>query len=399
MTTSLRLRMKRLAETALPGTFSFYQRLFPTSSILLILPVVFVTITVPQGVKILMRQDIADRIPYGIRIEKPYQIRGEMQMKPYAVGVDVGGTSVKLGLFTAEGEVRKKWEIPTRKEEKGCHILPDIARSIRDTLDEEGIPLASVEGAGLGVPGAVLADGTVNKAVNLGWDVLPAAEELSGMLDGIRVRAANDANAAALGEMWKGGGSGYRNVVLLTLGTGVGGGIILDGRIWAGTNGAGGEVGHIPVNPEETECCGCGNRGCLEQYVSASGIARMARMRLAADETASTLRNSARVTARTVFDAAKAGDALALELVEDFGRILGRACATVAAVVDPEAFVIGGGVSHAGRIVLDVTEKYYRQYAFHASRDAQFRLAELYNDAGIYGAVKLVLQSAADAQE
>ena len=312
-------------------------------------------------------------------------------MKPYAAGVDVGGTTVKLGLFTAEGDIVKKWEIVTRKEENGRFILSDIAASLKMTLESEKLSLDDLCGVGIGVPGAVLENGTVNRAVNLGWGVYPAEQELSGLLGGIRVRVANDANVAALGEMWKGGGEGCRNLVLLTLGTGVGGGVIINGQILTGSCGAGGEIGHIQINPDEKEACGCGNHGCLEQYVSASGISRMARIRLAVNDDPSTLRQWPEVSARLIFNAAKEGDRVALELVEDFGRILGRACAIVAAVVDPEVFVIGGGVSKAGNILLDVTQKYYRQYAFHASRDARFRLAELLNDAGIYGAVKLVL--------
>ena len=312
-------------------------------------------------------------------------------MVRYAAGVDVGGTTVKLGLFTTEGDVVKKWEIVTRKEESGRFILPDIAETIRTTLDAEKIALTDLAGIGLGVPGAVLSNGTVNRAVNLGWGVYPAADELSGLLGGIRVRVANDANAAALGEMWKGGGTGFRNLVLLTLGTGVGGGVIINGEILTGAFGAGGEIGHISINPDEKEACGCGNYGCLEQYASASGISRLARIRLASDNDPSVLRKRPEVSTRQVFNAAKEGDRVALEILEDFGRILGRACAIIAAVVDPEVFVIGGGVSKAGQIVLDLIQKYYRQYVFHASRDTQFRLAELLNDAGIYGAVKMVL--------
>ena len=311
-------------------------------------------------------------------------------MVRYAAGVDVGGTTVKLGLFTTEGDVVKKWEIVTRKEESGRFILPDIAETIRTTLDAEKIALTDLAGIGLGVPGAVLSNGTVNRAVNLGWGVYPAADELSGLLGGIRVRVANDANAAALGEMWKGGGTGFRNLVLLTLGTGVGGGVIINGEILTGAFGAGGEIGHISINPDEKEACGCGNYGCLEQYASASGISRLARIRLASDNDPSVLRKRPEVSTRQVFNAAKEGDRVALEILEDFGRILGRACAIIAAVVDPEVFVIGGGVSKAGQIVLDLIQKYYRQYVFHASRDTQFRLAELLNDAGIYGAVKIV---------
>ncbi|MBR1700839.1 MAG: ROK family glucokinase [Lachnospiraceae bacterium] len=312
-------------------------------------------------------------------------------MSKYAFGVDIGGTTVKLGLFDESGTVLDKWEIPTVKENGGEKILPDVAQSIRGKIEEKGIALADVAGIGVGAPGAVDEQGTMVKgAVNLGWGKLNIPEELHKYLD-VPVKAANDANVAAFGEMWQGGGKGYRNMVAVTLGTGVGGGIIVEGRILTGATGAGGEIGHMHVEDAETEECGCKNKGCLEQYASATGIARLANRRLAKDLAPSVLRDG-EVTAKTVFDAVKAGDALAIEVAEQFGEYLGKGLALVAAVVNPEIFVIGGGVSKAGEVLLSYVEPVFRKYAFLACRDAKFALATLGNDAGIYGAAGLILQ-------
>lgn len=304
-------------------------------------------------------------------------------------GVDLGGTTVKLGLFDRDGNVLDKWEIPTRKEENGRQILPDIAQTIKDKMNEKGYSDQDVMGVGIGVPGPVDNAGTIYKAANLGWGVMNINEEL-GALTGLTVKAGNDANVAALGEMWKGGGRGYCNMVAVTLGTGVGGGIIVDGRLLAGATGAGGEIGHIHVDDEEQDACGCGNHGCLEQYASATGIVRLAKRALQQSGQDSVLRNG-EISAKTVFDAVKAGDALAMEIAEKFGEYLGKGLAAVAAVVNPEIFVIGGGVSKAGPVLLDYIGKYYKPYVFHGSRDAKFALATLGNDAGIYGAARLVL--------
>ena len=312
-------------------------------------------------------------------------------MNQYVFGIDLGGTTVKLGLFTTSGELTDKWEIPTRTENGGEHILPDIAASLKSKLGEKGIPAEQVAGAGLGVPGAVLEDRYVKPCVNLnGWggDVAGKLSELCGC----PVKAVNDANAAALGEMWLGGGKGYDNVVFVTLGTGVGGGIIVDGKLLSGVHGAGGEIGHIKMNPHETDTCGCGKKGCLEQYASATGIVRMANRLLSETDTPSTLRELEKVSAKDIFDGAKAGDELALQAVDIFGRYLGRALACISCVCDPQIFVIGGGVSAAGQIILDAAEKYFRGGAFPASEETSFALASLGNDAGICGAARLVLE-------
>lgn len=311
-------------------------------------------------------------------------------MKEYGFGVDIGGTTVKMGLFKTTGELLDKWEIPTRKDNGGEQILPDVAAAIDAKLQEKRIDKDTVQGVGVGVPGPVTPEGVVRKCVNLGWDVFNVEEKLSNLCN-LPVKAGNDANVAALGEMWQGAGKGAKNVVMVTLGTGVGGGVIVDGKIVAGSTGAGGEIGHIPVNDEETDVCGCGKKGCLEQYASATGVVTMTKRKLAASDTPSTLRDIAEVTAKDVFDAAKAGDALALEVIEDFGKILGRTLAMIACVSNPEVIVIGGGVSKAGEMITDVVSKYFVPYTFHACRETQFKIAQLGNDAGIYGCVQMVL--------
>lgn len=310
-------------------------------------------------------------------------------MERYVFGIDLGGTTVKLGLFSTEGQLLDKWEIVTRTANGGEQILPDIAASLKEKIAERGITAEQVKGAGLGVPGAVLEDRFVKPCVNLnGWggDV---ADRLSGLC-GIPVKVVNDANAAALGEMWQGGGRGCGNVVFVTLGTGVGGGIIVGGKLLTGVHGAGGEIGHIKTNPVESEPCGCGKYGCLEQYASATGIVREARRSLEESDTPSALRDVEEVTAKAVFDCAKAGDSLASEVVEFFGESLGRALAIVSCVCDPEVFVIGGGVSAAGQIILDAVKKAFVRHAFPSAEETRFELATLGNDAGICGAARLV---------
>lgn len=310
-------------------------------------------------------------------------------MAKYSFGVDVGGTTIKMGLFDTQGNVLDKWEIKTRTENQGVNVLPDIAEAINKKMTEKSIDKTDVVGVGIGVPGPVDAKGVVHKCVNLGWGVLNVNEELGKLVD-MPVKGGNDANVAALGEMWKGGGQGFESIVVVTLGTGVGGGIIMDGEILTGAKGAAGEIGHIHVDDDETELCGCGNTGCLEQYASATGVVRLAN-RILSKNTKATSLKAGSVSAKDVWDAVKAGDEVAAEIAEKFGEYLGKGLASVAGVVNPEAFVIGGGVSKAGEVLLDYIRKNYTPYVFHASRDVKFTLATLGNDAGIYGAAKLVL--------
>lgn len=308
----------------------------------------------------------------------------------YCFGIDVGGTTVKLGLFDEAGTVLDKWEIVTRTENGGENILPDIAKAVKEKMAEKNIDAKEMLGAGIGVPGPVDGKGFINKAVNLGWtEKFNVEEKLSGLLD-MPVKAGNDANVAALGEMWKGGGAGCENVVMVTLGTGVGGGIIIGGEIVTGAHGAGGEIGHIHVEDKETDSCGCGNKGCLEQYASATGVVRLAKKMLAQTSQDSVLRDG-EISAKAVFDGVKAKDALAMQVAEQFGKYLGTALANISAIVDPEVFVIGGGVSKAGDVLLDYIKKYYTETAFHGCRETRFELATLGNDAGIYGTAKLIV--------
>lgn len=308
------------------------------------------------------------------------------------IGVDVGGTTVKIGLFEVTGELLKKWEIPTRKEEQGKYILDDVAASILDTLKRENLSLDDIKGAGIGVPGPVKNNGYVEVCVNLGWRDQYPAVQLSRLLGGIPVQCGNDANVAALGEMWKGGGEGYTDIVMVTLGTGVGGGVIQNERILTGKHGLAGEIGHIHVRSEEKEACNCGAKGCLEQVASATGIAREARRKMAATDKASMLRAAGeQLTAKDVLDAAKAGDELALEVMDTVGHYLGIVLAQLALTVDPDIFVIGGGVSKAGQFLIDIIEKHYGPYVAISQDRAVIGLAKLGNDAGIYGAARMVL--------
>lgn len=310
-------------------------------------------------------------------------------MKKYCFGADIGGTTVKLGLFDTEGNILDKWEIKTHTENEGAAILPDTAVAILGKIEERKLKPEEIVGIGVGVPGPVSIDGVVPHTANLGWGYKEVTKELSERT-GLPCKAGNDANVAALGEMWVGGAKGHKDVLLLTLGTGVGGGIIVDGKILTGAHGAGGEIGHIHVEDHIEEHCGCGNQGCLEQFASATGIARLARAALAESESPSLLREG-EVTAKAVFDALKEGDELAKQVVERFGKYLGTAIAVMTSVLDPEVIVIGGGVSKAGEILLDYTRKYFRPNAYKASKDIEFALAQLGNDAGIYGCAKLIL--------
>ena len=283
-------------------------------------------------------------------------------------GIDVGGTTVKLGLFTETG-LQEKWEIPTDISDGGKNIIRDIAASLK----------GDAASAAIGVPGAVLADGTVNRCVNLGWGVCRPGDEFTA-ITGIPCRMCNDANAAALGEQWLGGGAGSENVLMVTLGTGVGGGLVLGGSLVTGSHGAGGEIGHICVEPDEPEACSCGNHGCLEHYCSATGITRLGvRAGMGA------------LTAKDIFDRAAAGDEVALAVVDTACDYLGRGIASCCAVCDPEAVVIGGGVARAGEFLRIRVDKAFHKYAFHACRGTSIRLATLGNDAGIFGTARLAM--------
>ena len=309
----------------------------------------------------------------------------------YCFGVDIGGTFVKLGLYTVEGELLEKWQIKTRREDNSSHILPDIAEALEAKLEEKGIFREEVVGIGFGTPGPVTEDGVAVCPANLDWENKPVAKELTE-LTGFPARGGNDVNVAGLGEMWRGGAKGYKNVVVVPIGTGLGAAIVVNGKIITGTRGAAGEVGHIHVDNEIQQPCGCGAVGCVEQFSSATGLVRMAKKVLSESDRATSLRELDEVTAKDVVDAAKSGDAVAVEIFDKFCDYLGYSLAATAAIIDPEIFIIGGGVSKAGQILIDRVQGYFKKYAWPGIRDIKFALAELGNDAGIYGAASMVIE-------
>lgn len=308
----------------------------------------------------------------------------------YCFGVDVGGTTIKLGLFTVEGELLDKWEIKTIIKNKGEQILPDIAVSIKEKISEKKLLKNEICGIGVGVPAPVDKQGRIERAANIGWGKKKVREELEE-LTGFLCVVGNDANVAALGEMWKGAGEGEKDLVMITLGTGVGGGIIIDGYPVNGAHGAGGEIGHMTVKKDEAECCGCGRKGCLEQYASATGVLRLAKQYLK-KTVKNTILDKNDITAKDIFDAAKKEDEVAVYIVEQFCTYLGQALVNLAATIDPAIFVIGGGVSKAGDILLDAVQRYFSEHTFYGNKDTKIVLATLGNDAGIYGAAKQVLK-------
>lgn len=314
-------------------------------------------------------------------------------MKEYAFGIDLGGTTAKIGLFTTAGDLLEKWEVPTDTSDKGIRILPNLAAAVQDKMAQRGLTADQVEGVGLGVPGPILGASVVSiVCANLGgWGDCDAGAQLSQLLGGIRVLVGNDANVAALGEIWMGAAKGCRSAVMVTLGTGVGGGIVVDGRLIEGAHGAGGEIGHITVNPDEPAQCGCGKHGCLEQYSSATGVVRCMNKLLEENpDTPCTLRGTA-FAAKDVFDAARSGDQLARQEVEDMALTLALALSNIAVITDPEMFLVGGGVARAGEVLLEPLNRHYQSHAFVSCRNIPICQASLGNDAGIYGAVRLIV--------
>lgn len=316
----------------------------------------------------------------------------------YSFAIDLGGTTSKLAIMNEQGDIIVKWELRTDKSNQGQHILPNIAKALLDKAASLNYDINNCIGAGLGAPGPVNADtGMINGAVNLNWGtgLRNIQEELSQALGGLPVVIENDANIAAIGEMYKGAGHGERDVVMVTLGTGVGGGIICNGDILHGINGAAGEIGHILVDSEQRFQCGCGNHGCLETVASATGVTNLAYYNFAKTtiETplTSLMTEQEQITAKDIFDAAKQNDSFALEVIDEMTNYIGLALANIAAILNPKVIVIGGGVSKAGDFLIDRIIKAFHNTAFKPSLDdCVVKLAELSNDAGIYGAHWLV---------
>ena len=306
-------------------------------------------------------------------------------MAEFLFGCDIGGTAVKIGLFDIEGNLIEKKEIPTRKANKGANIIPDLIAAAGEMLAERDKGWGDTVGFGLDVPGPVKDHSYVIRCVNLGWrdmNVRDMIRELTGLE---LVMVENDAKSAALGEWWRGGHGDCSSAVLITLGTAVGGGVILDGKIHSGTFGAAGELSHIQVNPDETEPCACGKYGHLQQYVSNVGIVEDYKKRAGLGP------DAPEIDAREVFDLARDGDPAALGTVNKIARDVARVMAMVSAVLDPALYLIGGGISKAGDILMDPIRREFKNLALFASEDAIIETAKLGNDAGMYGAAKLVL--------
>lgn len=305
-------------------------------------------------------------------------------------GVDIGGTATKVGAFDQHGTLLSKWEIKTDISDNGNLILPNIAEEILHYARN----LSRIIAIGVGVPGPVQRGGHVKCCVNLGWSDFNPARELAAILRGVPVFAGNDANMAAMGEYWRGGGKNAENVIFITLGTGVGGGIILDGRMVYGMSGLGGEIGHVIVNPDETIPCNCGQYGCLDQTASATGIVRQAKRMLENSDDPSALRTLETITARDVVDAARHGDKLAAQAFDRCMYFLGKGMAMLTNIIDPEVYVIGGGVSKSGDYLIQTVKKHFDAMTTLSEKKADIVLAKLGNDAGIYGAAKLAMDSA-----
>ncbi|KQL33832.1 glucokinase [Bacillus sp. FJAT-25509] len=315
-------------------------------------------------------------------------------MAKMIVGVDLGGTSIKLALLTNNGEFIDKWEVPTDKSDSGKHIPKTITIAIEEKLKQMDKTKEDIAGIGIGAPGSVrLEDGLIFAAVNLGWVNFPLKEILEKE-SGIPVIVDNDANIAAVGEMWKGAGNGAKDVVMVTLGTGVGGGVIVNGDVAHGISGSAGEIGHITVQLENGVLCNCGKTGCLETISSATGIARIANEKLQNTTKETVLKemsNDSPITAKDVFEAYSNGDEVAEEIVNHVMKYLALVLAGVGNTLNPENIIIGGGVSNAGELLLRPLKKYFDEFAFTTVRDStKLSIAKLGNDAGAIGAAYLV---------
>lgn len=309
--------------------------------------------------------------------------------KNHVIGIDVGGTTVKIGIFNIEGELLNKWEIPTDTSDKGKNILFDISKSIDKTIEDMNIKKDDIIGVGMGVPGPVDSKGILHKAINLGWGVFNIQEE-SEKIFNLPVIAGNDASVATLGEMWQGAGKGHKNVIMITIGTGVGGGVVVDEKIVTGAIGGSGEIGHIVVDFNETCNCSCGKKGCLEQYTSATGIVNSFK-KLVEKGDFKTNVSTENVTAKDIIDGAKNNDEICQQVVRETGRLLGVALSYAGCICDPEVYLIGGGVAKAGDIIVKPIRETYKKYVFHSAINTPIRLATLGNDAGIYGAARQMI--------
>lgn len=315
------------------------------------------------------------------------------------IGIDLGGTTIKFGILTIAGEVQDKWAIDTTIIGNGKHIVPDIIQAINHRLDLYHLDKSDFLGIGMGSPGSVdIINNTVIGAYNLGWDTLQEVGLAIESGVGLPFSLDNDANVAALGERWVGAGENNPDVIFMTLGTGVGGGIIAAGNLIHGVAGAGGEIGHVTVDiSDDGFDCTCGKKGCLETVASATGIVRVARKLAEAYEGESHIKaaidNGDTVSSKDIFISAEAGDVFANSVVEKISQYLGLAAGNLANTLNPDSIIIGGGVSAAGEFLRTRIETYFNRYTFPQVREStKIKIAELGNDAGIIGAASLALK-------
>jgi glucokinase len=320
-------------------------------------------------------------------------------MGKVAVGIDLGGTSTKLSLVKSTGEIVDKWNIPTDTSEAGSKIIPNIIQSLKQKISELNVANSDIIGIGMGAPGAINRnEGTVSGAYNLNWVEVQPVQSVFEASFGVPFFIDNDANVAALGEKWRGSGNNLKNVVFITLGTGVGGGVIITNQLLTGNHGCAGEIGHIHVSDNPIFQCTCGNQGCLESVASATGMIHLSKYLAQEHEGSSKLKQTIlekdEITVKEVFDAAKVKDTLGLVILENFGNYIGLACSHIANILDPDKIIVGGGIAAAGSILLSEIFETYHKYTFPKARDKELlTLARLGNDAGILGAAYLVMSN------
>lgn len=310
----------------------------------------------------------------------------------YGFGVVIGSSVTKLAYFDLNGKLLHQWSIPTSVVGGSNQVLSDIADEIEQFMKKNQLFEDDILGVGVGIPGPVSKGGTVNKCVNLNWGVFNLDRALSG-LTGLNVVSSNTANMAALGESWQGCAKGCKNMVFLSMKTGIGGAVISNGQLVSGAHGGGGEIGHFVVNRQETVSCTCGNKGCLEQYFSPQGIVRLTKRQLSGSIVRSSLRHKANLAYTDVVDAAQSGDKLAQEILEKVTNYAGEVLANICCVVNPDTIVLGGELCKQGSFLIGGLTQYFRKYVFHANKDVRFLTAALGDDAAVYGAFKLVLDT------
>ena len=279
--------------------------------------------------------------------------------KPYAIGIDIGGTNTVVGIVDTRGNVISSISMPTQKHADFNDYTNEIYLQTKNMLLDSSISIEDVQGIGVGAPNANYYTGTIDNAANLRWKgILPLCDNLKGLF-GIPVSCTNDANAAAIAEMTYGAARGMKNFIMITLGTGVGSGIVANGQVLYGNDGFAGELGHMIIRRQNGRQCGCGRCGCLECYCSATGVTRTAKEMMELTEIPSVLRtiSSEELTSKNVYDAARNNDKLALQVFEYTGKVLGEALADFATFLAPEAIILFGGLAKAGNMILEPTKK------------------------------------------